>query len=839
MRKKVQSSTECGGGDRSYSGGSIPSSDGSGGRFSALGKQTSDILNLDHLWRGLTKVRPRFLPDFSIEAFVKQPHGSQRALFPVRFLFAALLFCCFFTAQYDWSEGDLAASVPPLQESPPKQAIPSPRKELPRDPIEEHYRAAESFQIANDLNSAEQEYHRVISLGMQRMAAIRILSRDEKQAIAFLNEAKGADPSDLDAQMSLASVYFQTGDLVGAKSVLLALLARDNHRLPARNLLGQVYFTEADYVAAAEQFKSIIAEGPDIDASYGLALAYLRLNKLAEASQVFDEMRNSLGSAAKFHILLGRAYLDSSRFDLAAGELRKALSLNSAAPRAHAYLGLAYLLQKDAAGFSDAAKEFETELANNPEDFFSHYYLGLIRFKQKKYTGAEGELTKAARQQPENPDVYFYLGQSQFEGGQSAASAANFEKAIRLYGGTSTASQPAHASYSKVLEKLGRYAAARAEEEIAKNLGHSETTGATMGMPRNSIDEFRPSVTLSLKWPEEASRKIPKSYLAGLKQTLGNAYHNLGVIDAQRAQYSEAAHLFEQAAKWSPKIPALDRNWGTASFRANDYKSAIVPLQRHSKLNPEDVTAKQMLAVCFFLTDDFANAAETFRPLLASLPDDPSLLYAAGISMAKSGDPKTAGDLFNRMLVQNPDSAEVHLFLGQAHAAKNEDADALTEFSRALQLNPRLPEAHYSAGKIYLGQKNLEEAEKEFRAELEINPDDAPSEFRLGHVLLAQHKQADAIDVLKAVVKQRPEDADALFELSKAQLENGDAMAAIEQLEKAIRLKPEQSHMYYQLSIAYHRQGRTKEAQEALQHYQKLQQEGVPGGSKPGIENPL
>lgn len=334
------------------------------------------------------------------------------------------------------------------------------------------------------------------------------------------------------------------------------------------------------------------------------------------------------------------------------------------------------------------------------------------------------------------------------------------------------------------------------------------------------------------------SQRVPAAYVASLKEVLGNAFHNLGVIYAQRDLYAEASHLFGEAAKWSTNIKDLDRNWGTASFRASEYKTAIAPLQRHVRLNPQDTSAQQMLAMCYFMTDNFSKAAGEFRPLLTILPDDPILLYAAGISMAKSGDSETAENLFQRMLAQNPNTAEVHLFMGQARAAQNEYADALKEFSRALELNPKLPEAHYSAGKVQLLQGNVEEAEKEFRAELEVNRGDAPTEFRLGHVLLAQHKVDEAVELLSDVVRQRPKDADACYELGKALLEKGDTIAAAEKLEKAIHLKPEQPHMYYQLSLAYRRQGKMKEARTSLQRYQKLQQEKFPNKTTSDPENP-
>jgi len=755
-----------------------------------------------------------------------------------RFLASLAPCCILFLTPAGWTQEKPAAKPAAPRKQAQRPPAASGNAATTKNPIEEHYRAAETFQLAGDLVQAEAEYRRVISLALQRLAALRILSQDDQQALHFLQSAATADPSDVEAQLSLASVYFRSGDLASAKTILRSVLSKDEHRLPAKSLLGNILFMEGDYPAAADQLQAVMEEGSDLSAAYSLALTYLKLNNLAKATNVFDEMLTSLGSSAELHVLIGQAYREGDQFDLAAGEFRKALTLKPDVARAHAYLGIVYLLQRGDAGLAEARSEFEAELVKNPGDYSSHYNLGVIHFKQHKIALAELELAKAVQLLPDSPDAYFYLGQARLQGGKSKEAVPQLEKAIQLYGSASKASQPAHEVLSQAFENLGRHAEAQRESEAAREIGHAEGGTGSNGLPSklSSAKEIR--ALLMPTAPSARPTEVPREYLAGLHEALGNSYHNLGVIHAQSSQYPEAAHLFEEAAKWSPNIKGLDRNWGTASFRANEYKAAIAPLQRHSRANPQDISARQMLALCFFMTDDFSKAAETFRPLLSTLPDNPSLLYAAGISMAKSGDSKVAADLFNRMLAQNPNAAEVHLFLGQAHAAQKEDSDALKSFSRALELNPKLPEAHYSAGKIHLRQGNLEKAEKEFREELEVNPGDAPSEFRLGHVLLLQHKSAEAIEILTDVARQRPEDADALYELGKAQVEKGDTAAATELLEKAIRLKPEQAHMYYQLSVAYRRLGRAQDAETTLRQYEKLKQKKAPVPSEIDTEKP-
>src|SRR3984893_6084315 len=339
-----------------------------------------------------------------------------------------------------------------------------------KDPVEEHYRAAETFQLAGDLKAAEAEYRRVISLALQRLAAVRVLSQDDRQALVLLQSAIEADPSDVEAQMSLSFVYFRSGDLASAKTILKSVLAKDEHLVSAQNLLGNILFMEADYAAAADQLRAAVQENSDINAAYSLALAYLKLNKLQDAANVFDEMLVSLGSSAELHVLIGQAYREGDQFDLAAREFRKALTLNPDVTRAHSYLGIVFLLQRGEAGFAEARSEFEAEILHNPGDYSSHYYLGVIHLKQRASVLADQELAKAIKLLPDSPDAYFYLGKASLEGGDSKRAAPQFEKAIQLYGSTSKAAQAAHESLSKAFESLGRHAEAQRESETAREL---------------------------------------------------------------------------------------------------------------------------------------------------------------------------------------------------------------------------------------------------------------------------------------------------------------------------------------------------------------------------------
>src|SRR5437016_4481971 len=167
-----------------------------------------------------------------------------------------------------------------------RQSVPSGNTGAVKDPVAGHYRAAETFQLAGDLNAAEIEYRHVISLALQRLAGIQVLAQDEQQALVLLQSASAADPSDMEAQMSLASLYYRSGEFLKSEAILRAMLARDENYVQARNFLGKILFLEGNYSAAEEQLQAALAESSDTDVAYSLALTYLKLNKLQEAANV-------------------------------------------------------------------------------------------------------------------------------------------------------------------------------------------------------------------------------------------------------------------------------------------------------------------------------------------------------------------------------------------------------------------------------------------------------------------------------------------------------------------------------------------------------------------------
>ena len=703
---------------------------------------------------------------------------------------------------------------------------------------EQAFQSAQTFQVAGDYEKAASAYREAIAGALQHLGNLRVSHKEYAEGVELLSRAVKVDPMRVAIRVDLAIGHFASSDLEKAKSEVEASLQQDPKDVRALSLAGKIYFLRGEYQQAAERLQLALDLQQDLDTGYLLALADLQLKNPAPASVIFDEMLASAKHKASAHVLVGLAYRETGYLDQAASHFLKAMELEPKKPRVRSALGVTYFLQ-GAANYAKARKEFLAELAITPEEYTSLYYLGVIAESEKRPDEAEKWFAKAAAAHPGEAEALFRLGQAYFDEGKFDEAAPALQKALSTAAHPGDLADPAlaHELLGKALEKLGRVKEAGAEaaqlrnpqqQAVPESPRESASSGVFGEAPKVGLSSTQELRSLLLQAPggAESPNAREAEYVRRTSTLLGEAYDNLGVIDARASRYGEAADEFAEAARWNPKIERLDHNWGLAAFRAQHYDQGIAPLERELRRTPGDAAVRQMLGLSYYMTDQFTKGAETFRPILEKLPDNPGLLYAAGVSLLRSGDSATGGKILSQMLEHGSNTPEMHLMIGQAYYEQSRFLDALAEFGQALEINPRVPEAHYSTGMIYIKQGKLDEAAQEFNAELALDAKSASAKYQLAYIRLQQHQTEEAVRLLNDVLAQKPSYGDAHYQLGKALLDQGDASGAIQHLEAATRLQPAQSYGYYQLSLAYRRVGRVEEAEKALRTYQELKDKG-------------
>jgi tetratricopeptide (TPR) repeat protein len=728
----------------------------------------------------------------------------------------------------------------------------------PAKALQAEFQAAKGSLAQSDLTSAEGHYIETIAMGLRQLAQLSLSQGKTEQAAAYLDSALKLKPGDTEAQADAAGVWFRKGDAGTAKSLLKSVVAKEPNHARAHGLLGRIYLFEGDSESAIQELKTSLDIQDDFETGYFLGIAYLTAKKLPEASAWFHQVESKMGESAALHMLFGRAYLVAKIPQQAITEFRQVIRLDPTYPRAHGFLGYAYLEHYQEEGYPQAREEFQKELKFHPNEYQVQELLGIADVNLRDFPAAEAALLHAARLHPEESSIYLYLGETYAATNRIRAAVDVLEKYVTMVGTPQDDKlrelSRAYYLLGQNLRRLGREEEARKalsrsqqirEAKFKYDVKHIFEEKKSPEEERGSRVSDRVADLLEAGSPEQkqgtqamtqqglpggpvARQTTPKEaeaagqYRSLVAEILGSSYNDLGVMRAKDSRFLEAVEFFKQAYAWNSDLPGLDRNWGLACFRAELYQAAVPPLERQLKAHPDDAFVRQVLGLSYSMLDKDAKVVEVLQPLLQHPPDDPGLLLAWGTALVHLHQSAAATAIFHSLLEKNADNAAVHLLLGKANAQQGDYPGALNEFSSALRLDPRLSEAHYDTGLVYLRQGELESAAREFRAELTVRPGDAHTMYHLAYTLLSEGQIPESVALLRDVVKSVPDYELAYFELGRALLQQEDTTEAIENLETAKKLAPDHDAVYFQLSQAYRRAGRVQDAGRMLAAYQKL-----------------
>lgn len=701
------------------------------------------------------------------------------------------------------------------------------------DPLQQHYQAARTYQVAGNLQKAENEYRAALPLALRRMAAIASAKGDAGRAIALLGEALEFSPGDPQLRIELGLARLRQDDAQGAGRDAEAALALDPGNPAALHLLGKSLFAQGRSQEAVAELEKAVLKKASFQAGYDLALAYLKIRDVTRCTLLFDEMVLGMGDSASLRVMFGRAFRAAGFYEQAIASFTKAVALDPKFPIANFWLGLANLQRDDQAAFAAAKAAFEAELRNSPEHFATRYLLGYIHVKERSFGEAEEHLKVAVRVSPNSPDPAVYLGQVYLETGRLADAERTLRQALTLAGsgaGTEYETNRAHYMLGRALVALGRKE--EGEREIKTSQEKSKGTLADSRSSLAGVIADQPQENAPVAAPMLAEQPLADEQVerigATMPKLLSDAYNNLGVIAAQQQDLEKAYVMFSRASQWAPETQSLQRNLGLAAFSTGHYDAAAGALERHLQKSPTDARSRGRLATSYYLIDRFADVARVLAEPVSR--QEPALAYIYGSSLLQLGRTEEATQVLSGLEAQHADAPEVHFLVAQALAQKEKYRDALARYDRVLSLDPGFPLARYYRGLVLLRQSDPVAAERDFREQLKTMPSHPQSLYHLAYVLLQQHQNAEATSLLRRVIALRPEYAEAPYQLGKTLLESGEVEEAMQHLEEAVRLAPEKEYMRYQLSLAYRKAARAADAERELREYQRLKAQARRGG---------
>jgi len=183
----------------------------------------------------------------------------------------------------------------------------------------------------------------------------------------------------------------------------------------ARNHLGQLYLQVGDAMKAVNTFRTILE-------AFDSGEAQTQRNRTTVGRA---------GAQIEAHYGIGLAYQELNNFEKAEFHLRKAIAL-SPDEVPYAYNALGYLYAEQGIKLDEAAVLVQRALQTMPTSGAYLDSLGLIYFKQGKIDAAITTLEKALHYMPQTPEILLHLGDAYLQKGLKQKAVLAFEQAVQL-----------------------------------------------------------------------------------------------------------------------------------------------------------------------------------------------------------------------------------------------------------------------------------------------------------------------------------------------------------------------------------------------------------------------
>ncbi|MEG5053886.1 MULTISPECIES: tetratricopeptide repeat protein [unclassified Microcoleus] len=253
-------------------------------------------------------------------------------------------------------------------------------------------------------------------------------------------------------------------------------------------------------------------------------------------------------------------------------------------------------------------------------------------------------------------------------------------------------------------------------------------------------------------------------------QTLGEAFNQLGKVQAHQGKLDEAIDSYKQAALFFPSFPET-------------YYNQAMAFSQQGKL---------------------AEAVDSYQKAIVVKPNWERAHLNLGDALVHQNKLAEAVDSYQKAIVIKPDWGLAHLHLGNAFLAQGKTTEAVGSYSKAIAIEPEWALAHYHLANALFAQEKQDEAIETYRRAIALQPDWVDLHFHLGNVLIKLLRPREAIESYQQAIALRPYWVEAHFYQGNAFTHLDDFEQAFACWQRALDIKSDCDWAEIADSIMFH-----------------------------------
>ena len=214
---------------------------------------------------------------------------------------------------------------------------------------------------------------------------------------------------------------------------------------------------------------------------------------------------------------------------------------------------------------------------------------------------------------------------------------------------------------------------------------------------------------------------------------LGFCYEKLGDYDRALEAYSSAARALEGKSAGSPLEYYIPYHLGIVNARKGKYVEAADEFEKALRFPQVSAAAHNNLGYCYNKLSLKRKALEEFKNAASSNPLLSEAFLNMGNTQAELGDLQGATASLQTAVKLQPDIPGGSYSLGLVQRARGEDAEAERSFKAAVESVPEDGKAHHSLARLYFDSGRMQQAREEAGISFSLSPaaqKDDPGLFR-------------------------------------------------------------------------------------------------------------
>ncbi|MGB3238593.1 MAG: tetratricopeptide repeat protein [Geitlerinemataceae cyanobacterium] len=346
--------------------------------------------------------------------------------------------------------------------------------------------------------------------------------------------------------------------------------------------------------------------------------------------------------------------------------------------------------------------------------------------------------------QPDNPKVYFMLGNLQREQGEVNAAIVSYQTALQL--------EP---------DNLNIY----------RNLGNCFEE---IELLQSAIDLYQTAIQSQPNNPElycflgKAQHKNGEieaaisSYQAAIELApkYGNTYAQLGQLFYQQEQFDRATECYQKIIELQPVSPYIYVQLGNILQKQANLEEAIAYYHQALELDSENFGAYKNMGDTLKQQEKWDEAFVAYQKAKDIQPENPGIHLILGNSFRQNDKIEEAIASYQSVLKFNQQNFAAYKNLGDLLNQQGKTEEAIEHYQKALEIQPRKPGIHYILGNIFWKKSEPISAIEHYQKAIDLDPKQPFALYkRLGDLLQQQGQHPEALSVYQTALKIQPENS--------------------------------------------------------------------------------